>query len=234
MNTEPLKRLGLTEADRKVYLTLLKKGKASVTEIAHDSGTHRTNVYNILDKLGEMGLTAHFKENNRLVFKATNPDNLLNYLKETQQTVQDIIPDLKKIQENKLEKVSVEVFHGEKGMKAAYKDILKAKKEVLGFGMAGQFRNYFPEFSQQWIRDMNFNKIKNKYLYIEGQVYKDKYFEARTIPKELVTPVATHIYDDKILIAIWNPALVTIIIQSSEVANSFRKYFEILWKAAKE
>jgi sugar-specific transcriptional regulator TrmB len=233
MNLEALKRIGLTESDRKVYLSLLRLGKASVTEIAHDSGIHRTNVYNILDKLGEIGLTANFNEHNKLFFKATNPENLLNYLRETEQSIQGIIPDLKKMQESVSEKVNVEVFHGEKGMKAAYKDVLRTGEEVLGFGMAGQFRSYFPEFSQQWIRDMNTGKIKNKYIYVKGTAYKDRYFEAKTISKDLVTPVATHIYGDKVMIAIWSPALVSIIIRSKEVADNFRKYFEILWKSAR-
>ncbi|MFH1802241.1 MAG: helix-turn-helix domain-containing protein [archaeon] len=184
MNAEVLGKIGLTEADRRVYFSLLRVGKATVTEIAKDSGVHRTNIYNILDKLGEMGLVSQHSEENRLYFKATDPSNLVNYTRETLESINSLVPNLKKIQETAREKVEVEVFHGEKGMKAAYRDMVRVKKEVFGFGMAKQLRDSFPIFSEQWIRDMKKAKINSRFIYVEGAEFKDKYFEARTLTTE--------------------------------------------------
>lgn len=233
METAPLRRIGLSEADVKVYFALLKLGKANVTQLAEESGVHRTNIYSILDKLKEMGLVSYFQENNRMIFKATDTENLLNYIKESEEAISELVPDLKKIQESVSEKISVEVFKGEKGMKSAFKDIIRARKDVVGFGMAGQLRKYMPVFAKQWLRDVKLCRIKNKYIYAEGTEIKNKDFETRTLPKEFVTPVATQIYDDKLLISIWEPTLLAIMVKSKEVAENFRKHFGLLWKIAK-
>ncbi|MFH0714677.1 MAG: helix-turn-helix domain-containing protein, partial [Candidatus Diapherotrites archaeon] len=134
METAVLQRLGLSDSDTKVYLSLLRLGAAYVTQIAEDSGVHRTNIYSILDKLKSMGLVSDFLEGNKRKFKVTDPENLLNYLRESEVAVKNLLGDLKKIQETVKEKVEVEVLRGEKGMKSAFKDIIREKKEVAGFG----------------------------------------------------------------------------------------------------
>jgi len=234
MKTENLRRIGLSESDIKVYLTLLKLGKSNVTRIAEESGVHRTNIYSILDKLKDMGLVSYFHEDNKMKFKITDPENLLNYIKESEEAIQALIPDLKRIQETVKEEVSVEIFRGEKGMKSALKDILREKKEVVGFGMTGQLRKYLPVYAKQWLREIKENKIKNKYIYVEGTEIARKEFEVRVLPKEFSTPVGTQIYDDKVLISIWEPMLIAIMIKSKEVASNYRKHFELLWKIAKK
>ncbi len=233
MDIKPLRRIGLSESETKVYLALLRLGKANVTQIAEESGVHRTNIYNILDKLKEMGLVSYFQDDNRMYFKTTDPENLLNYLKESEEAMQDLLPDLKKIRESVTEKVSVEIFRGEKGMKSAFKDIIREKKEVVGFGMAGQLRKYMPIFADQWLRDIKQYKIKNKYIYAEGTEIVHPEFEVKVLSKEFITPVGTQIYGDKILISIWEPTLLAIMIKSKEVADNYRKHFDLLWKIAK-
>lgn len=233
MKTEPLRGIGLSESDVKVYLALLKLGKANVTQVAEESGVHRTNIYSILDKLKEMGLVSYFQEDNRMKFKTTNPDNLINHIKESEEAIKLLLPDLKKIQESYTEKVSVEIFRGERGMKSAFKDILRTKKNVVGFGMSGQLREHLPVFAAQWLRDIKMLKIKNKYIYSEGTALIEEQFEVRILPKNFTTPVATQIYGDKILISIWEPILLAIMIKSKDVADNYRKHFDLLWKIAK-
>lgn len=233
MDTEPLKRIGMSESETKVYLALLKMGKGNVTQIAEESGVHRTNIYNILDKLKGMGLASHFKKDNRMYFKAADPENLMNYLKESEEAVQDLMPDLKKIQELVSEKVSVEVFQGEKGMKSAMKDIIREKEEVVGFGMTGQLRTYLPVFAKQWIRDIRRSRILNRYIYVKGTEFVDRNFRVRVLPEEFNTPVGTQIYKDKVLVTIWEPNMLAIMIRSKHVADNYRKHFELLWSIAK-
>jgi len=233
METEALKRLGFSESEIKIYLVLVKLGKANVTRLAGESGVHRTNIYSILDKLKEMGLVSDITEEGKRMFKISDPSNLLNYLKESEEAIQELIPDLKSIQETVKEKIEVEVFQGEKGMKSAFKDIVRTKKEVVGFGMTGQLRKYMPIFAMQWVRDIKKAKINNRYIYVEGTQIEEPFFNARMLSKEFATPVSTQIYGDKILISIWEPTFVAILIKSKEVADNYKKYFELLWKIAK-
>ena len=234
LNTDSLKRMGLSEAEVKVYLALLRLGKANVTKLAEESGVHRTNIYSILDKLKDMGLVSYFNEDNKMKFKVTAVENLLNYIKESEEAISSLIPDLKEIQEVVKEEISVEIFRGEKGMKSAFKDIIREKKEVIGWGMTGQLRKYLPIFAEQWIRDIKFHKIKNKYIYVKGTEISEKQFEVKVLPKEYITPVATQIYGNKILISIWEPTLIAVMIKSKEVADNYRLHFNLLWNLAKK
>jgi len=234
MDTELLKRIGLSESETKIYLTLLKLGKSGIGSLAEESGVHRTNIYSILDKLKEKGLVSDLKEEGKTIFKVNDPSNLLNYLKENEEAILKVIPDLKKLQGVIKEKVGVDVFRGEKGMKSAFKEIIRTKEDVVGFGMTGQLRKYMPIFALQWIRDIKKYKIKNKYIYVEGTAIDEQYFEVRTLPKEFSSPVSTQIFGDKVLISIWEPILVGILIKSKEVSDNYKKHFELLWSMAKK
>lgn len=229
----PLNRIGLSDSEVKIYLSLLSLGKANATQLAEDSGVHRTNVYSILDKLKERGLASQFHENHKLVFKITDPKNLLNYLKETETMIQGILPDLDALKESVKEKVEVEVFRGEKGMKAAFKDQIREGKDVVGFGIAGQLRHNLPVFSSQYVRDMKHRGILSRHLYAEGTEFHDAHWEVRVLPRDFMTPVATQIYSNKVCISIWEPAMVAIIVTSAEVAENYRKHFELMWSLAK-
>jgi len=233
MDINALKRIGLSESDIKVYTSLIKLGKANVGLIAEASGVHRTNIYSILDKLKDMGLASDVKEDGKRFFRISDPSNLLNYIKESEEAIKSLIPDLNNIKESVKEKIEVEFFKGEKGMKSAMKDIIRTKREVVGFGMTGQLRKYMPIFAIQWIRDIKHFKIKNKYIYVEGTAIDEPYFEVKLLSKEFSTPVGTQIYGDKILITIWEPTLTAIMIKSREVADNYKKHFELLWKIAK-
>lgn len=233
MKVEPLRRMGMSESDTKIYLSLLKLGKSNVSQLAEESGVHRTNIYTILDKLKEMGLVSYFHEDNRMKFRASDPKNLLNYLKENKEAIQDLIPDLQKIHDSVSEKVGVEILRGEKGMKSAMNDIVRTGKGVIGFGIAGQLREYMPIFAKQWIRDMKKYKIKNRYIYVEGSEFIHPQWNVRTLPREFSTHVSTQIYGNKILIAIWEPTKLAIVIKSQKVADNYRRHFELLWNIAK-
>jgi sugar-specific transcriptional regulator TrmB len=234
INVDVLRRIGFSESDSKIYMTLLKLGKSNVTRLAEESGVHRTNIYSILDKLKEMGLVSEIKETGKKIFKINDPSNLLTYIKENEDLVKELIPSLNSIQESVKEKVEVEVFQGEKGMKSAMKDIIRVKKEVLAFGATGQLRKYLPIYALQWVRDIQHYKIPNRYIYVEGTEINEPQFKIKTLPKEFFTPVGTQIYGNRVLITIWEPTLVAILIKSKEIAENYKLHFELLWKIAKK
>ena len=62
---------------------------------------------------------------------------------------------------------------------------------------------------------------------------KMKYTEARILPKEYDTDANTIISDDKIVIFIWDKEITVIEMQDTEIAKTYKNYFEILWKKAK-
>ena len=53
-----LQNFGLTDAEVKVYITLLQLGESTASEISKKTGANRTFTYDRLKKLGDMGLVS--------------------------------------------------------------------------------------------------------------------------------------------------------------------------------
>ena len=74
---EILERLGLEEKEAKIYLALLKLGKANVAKISKEAQIERTLCYSIIQKLIEKGLLSYALEGNIKYFSASNHEKLL-------------------------------------------------------------------------------------------------------------------------------------------------------------
>ena len=89
-----LQQIGLTENETKIFLTLLDLGSSLAGIISRKSGIHRRSVYDAIDRLIEKGLIGYIVKNNRKYFEAVNPSILLNLLKEKEESIKEILPQL--------------------------------------------------------------------------------------------------------------------------------------------
>jgi len=230
-----LREIGLSGSEAKIYLTLLKLGEATVAEVSQHSGLHRTNIYDSLEKLKEKGMCSYLSKENKQFFRAAEPESILNYLKEKENSVAQIIPELKKMQAIVEEKVIVEVFKGAEGLKSVLRDVLAKKQEVIGYGLAGQMRKFIPEFAKFYFREQNKYKISHKFIYTEGiSQPPSKYYEIRYLPKEFKSTTINLCYSDIILDLIWEPEMVAVRIKSKQLVDGFKTQFKLLWERAKK
>ena len=58
--------------------------------------------------------------------------------------------------------------------------------------------------------------------------------EIKALPKEYITPAAVNVYGDKTATIVWGNKPVAFVVENKEYADSFRNYFEMLWKLAKK
>ncbi|MEK6859907.1 MAG: hypothetical protein AABX54_03765, partial [Nanoarchaeota archaeon] len=65
-------------------------------------------------------------------------------------------------------------------------------------------------------------------------IWKSKNSEFRYISKDLLSPTTTLIYENKILITLWEKPMFNILITSKKVSDSFKSYFNHFWKIAKK
>ena len=80
-------------------------------------------------------------------------------------------------------------------------------------------------------------KIKSRFIFNEKTLYlpvmKHIFGNVRFLKMQNFSPAETFIYDNFVTIILWESKPVTIImIKSKELENSFRNYFESLWKIA--
>ena len=230
--------LGFDEKETQVYLALLKIGETTATKISQETKIERTLVYYIIEKLINRGLISFKFKNNVKYYSASNPEKILEEIKEKEKSFLKILPFLEQIKKQVYEEeVKVDIYKDTAGLKAVMNDMFKHGKEFLVLGEQGQIQKNYPIIYQQYLRRLKDSGIKEKVIVREdlrGKIWKSKNSEFRYISKDLISPTTTLIYADKVLITIWEKPMFNILITSKKVADSFRSYFNHFWKIAKK
>ena len=138
MEIEKLQKIGLNRNEAKIYLTLLKLKSAQAGKISKESQINRTTTYDSLKRLIEGGLVSFVISANKKVFKPVAPKRLLDRIKEEEETIEEILPELNSIFEGTKEKEESEIYQGKKGIKSILQDILNYK-DYVAFGSSGKF-----------------------------------------------------------------------------------------------
>lgn len=236
---EILKRVGLGHNESKIYLTLLKLGPSMAGTIAKESNIDRSACYDSLKSLLKKGLVNYSIEANRKKFSATHPDKLKDYLKEKEELVNNILPDLTSVYKSKEEKSNVTMFKGMKGLKSVFEDILREAKgkENLVIDSSGSFVEKMPYYAPHFIKALEKNKISVRHISLKekkkkisaGKTTKVRFFQGKTEE----SPIATNIYSEKIALIIWSDVPEAVIIKNKAAAEAYRNYFEIIWNSSK-
>jgi len=241
MNKEILREVGLTNNEIEVYLTLLQKGSISVNEIAERSGLHRQAVYDALDRLLEKGFVSYVTKNNKKYFQGINPERILEYITEKGEKIKSILPDLINLTKLPREDTFVEMFKGKSIVRTVYRDIIKEfqKKpgEVLISGV--DERKFIEEDKialQQHLNKLRKLKCKERILIRAGDVYfvEGPQTTYKWISEDAFNPTPIYVYNNKLTIIIWGNPNYAIMVENKDLADSYRKQFNLLWKISKK
>lgn len=241
MNKEIFKELGLTNNETEVYLTLLQTGSISVNSIAEKSGLHRQAVYDALDRLLEKGFVNFVIKNNKKHFQAIHPEKIEEYLKEKEEKFKSLLPDLIKLTQIPKEDTFVEVFKGKSIVRTVYRDIIKEfqnrQGEVLISGV--EEKKFIEEDKialQQHLKRLQKLKCKERIILKKGdtQFIEGSQTEYRWIPEESFNSTPIYVYNEKLTIIIWGNPNYAIIIKNKNLADTYRKQFDLLWKISEK
>ncbi|MFA5992482.1 MAG: helix-turn-helix domain-containing protein [Candidatus Pacearchaeota archaeon] len=249
MINQTLKAIGLTDGEIKVYLALLELGSSTTWNITKKSKISGSKVYEVLDRLISKGLVNSMIKNNVKYFESASPERILEYLEEKKQEIDiekkdiiKIIPELI-LKQKQAPKSEVKIYTGWEGLKTVEEDILNSLKkgeEWLSMGLTEQpesWEIYFNKKHEERARKGIVHKhlLNEKYKSLYQKRKHLSYTEFRFLPKEMEMPTSIEIYANKVLIFILEPTNpLAILIESKPVFESFRKYFDVLWKQTKK
>lgn len=238
-----LTNIGLSEKESKVYLGLLELGTQPASTIAKKADINRTTCYVILNSLIEKGLVTTFNKASIKYFSASEPDNLMKFLKQQKkkldrysQELEDNIDNLYQIEQESTSKPKLIVFDGFESSKNIYNDILDAKEIFSIENTANR-----PEKLSKFLKD-DFHKkrIRNKIPLKTLTSDEDnpestirakmEIKETKVIPKKYANFVDTYIYGKKLsLIMYFNESYSGVIIESQMINNVAKNAFNIIW-----
>lgn len=238
MNTESIQQLGLTEAEAKVYVALLELGSSQAGKITSKTGIHRRTVYDAIERLIEKGLVSYIKQNNIKYYESVEPKRLVEILREREQNINEILPQLELLHKTSKEKQETTFFRGKLGLKSVFGQQIEEGKEILVFGASAEAPNILKAYFPHYDRERTRKNITVKIVFDES-VKNDKYVrsiqkaEIRFMPKEYSSPAAINVYGDNVTIILWSEEPIAIVIKNEQIADGYRKYFNLLWSIAK-
>lgn len=222
-----LQNFGLTKAEVQLYLSLLGTGEATATVLAKKTHTNRTFTYDRLKKLLDTGLVSYVVKDNKKYFKPAEPSQLLAILKEKEEQIQEILPELEQLKTPQKEGPNVNIFSSKKGVRTALNLILKDKKQVYIYGSIERFKQVMESFYTIWNTQRAKAKISVKVL--SNEEVNMELAETDILSEEEKSSITTFTFGNKVIIALWGDIPVAILIENEEIAKDNIAFFNAIW-----
>lgn len=237
MIQESLQEIGLSKNESKIYLMLLNSGPSPVGMISSETGIHRRNIYDSIERLKEKGFVSWVLKNNRKYFEAVDPKRILDIFEERKERIKEMIPRLRK-REKPVQ--DIRVYTGSEGRKIIFKDKLSYKEEQLVLGAHAPSERNLKNI-EIFHKKRIVKKIPLKMLFPSSEASAAAYFarlkyvKARILPKLLSkSPIAINIYGNKVVFLMGSEekSEMSIVIEDKSLAEDFKNYFYALWKVS--
>jgi len=240
-----LEEFGLSKNEATIYLFLLKKGLTTTGSIIKETGIANSRVYESLNELVQKGLVSYSIQKKGRYFQATGPKKLLELEEERKKRIEKILPELIGLQKHEISEIKSAIYEGFEGFKTAFKKIIdecpiNGKIYILGFSD----QPFAMESLATFIANMNLKSAQKKQklkvimdISLKETLGKDrakeKFTEVKYMPKGYISPAAIDIFEDYVYIFVWEEKPFIFMIKNKKLAESFKYYFEFLWKIAK-
>ena len=233
---EILVKIGLDEKEAKVYVALLDLGSEKVHAIAKKAGIKRPTAYVILEQLYAKNYVIKTYHNKKAFYGAEKPDILLRSLQDKQLLLEQTMPLLQARMATSKIKPKIRIYEARSGIEQVYDEIYKSPSVCL----FGSIKNLSEEFIGQV--DKLKQIIKSKDIHVRDLLTEDpkdidfgmasvgQNYEGRVVPNEFDLFTDGAIYGDQVAILSIKRELFAVVIESKEVADTFRSLFELAWK----
>lgn len=246
MDISILKKIGLSEKEIKVYLSLLEYGAISIRNLADITEINRGTVYDILKKLQSIGLAAFYHADNKQRFAAESPDKIMLILKNQEEELKklkndfsDFIPELKALQGKEETKPTTKFFEGKDGIRTILEDLLESMEEVekkeyyvySATHASNDISEAYPNFTKERIK----RKIAVKAISLARGGGLSGLDERRWLGTEDESATFILIYDDKAayISRDLRDLPVGVIIENKDIYNTQKNIFLRLWEFLK-
>lgn len=252
MLTRTLEKLGLSEKEAKVYMTLLEFGQATVQQIARKAGVVRPTTYVILDTLSKKGLATTIEQAGKVYFAPEPPELLKHFLsqqeKELEQKVSELkraLPELESIFSRSGTRPVMRFYEGKEGVDAADEDAfrtLQPSEEIFAFTPLDQVLAVYPDaFTTAPEHRLKYNLWTNViYTSKRGQIAsmdsakhkrRARYLAPEKFP---FAAIVTIVPNRRVQITSLEGRIFAIVIEDATVANSLKAIWDLIWPIAEK
>jgi len=241
MDTQILQDLGLTGAEIKVFITSLELGPTPAGPIVEKSGLQNAVVHRALHALIEKGLITYILEGKKKIYSAVSPNQLLNYIEEKKDQLKKILPELIAKQKTISSKPKASLFQGLRGIKELIHSMLDTtSKDYRAFGGPKKAHDLLGDHFWANFHLKRIEKhIKAKLIFHSSltswaaQLNKRRLTTVKLTAQDFEELTETIICGNKVAIILYLEKPYGFLIEEKIAANSYREFFNLLWKTAK-
>lgn len=246
------KKLGFEEEIAAIYQALSIHGAQTISELARTSHVERTRIYRLTDTLLSSGLVEVETEYKRSIYKAAPIMNVQIILAKKEQELRELqsgldeLTHLLKKSTAAEEGTHVQFYSGADGARQFFWNETKAEDEMLCMLNDVMQLRTGNRFFERWIkrcneRNIRFRGIVNDHFMneLEGwnrthQNERLEYWNSRILKSDIFPLThSTVVYDSVTAHYSWSTEEVFALeIYNKEIADSQRRYFELLWSEA--
>lgn len=244
-----LAEIGLSGLEGACYLALLKQSPRRASELSKKLDVPKATILAALYRLSDgMGIIKKAKKKNSFSFLVEDAKDLIGYLerkeariKNSKSEIENILPELRSIQNYEIKKPKIYYYEGKEGIKQAFEKILEEADEVIGYGSNEDDYKYLPELYPHYYDRRVERKIPVKAIIpalpfnIQETLKNELAHQRKThlVPKEWNYPVQINAYKDTAVFYSLEESF-AIIVKSKPIADCLKKVFELAFDKAKE
>ncbi len=245
-----LKSFQLTNKEMKIFMKVLELGSQPASQISRICEMPRNTVRSILDGLVKKGLMVKTRRANTQYYATEKKENLLRALKFKKVRLQDEIDNQISLLESYGDELSarhwaksrprITFYEGITGLEKVYEDTLTAKTGLKSWASTDEMLDAMPVYFQTYFKRRAEKDIPMRSIHPDTQSARAmvsrnavELRESVLVPAEKFhwTP-EVQVYNNKVNIASWKEKL-GIIIESEEIADAVRTFFDMSFEAAK-
>lgn len=246
---EDLKKLGLTENEITVYLSLLKVGETPVGGIVNDLKIHRQIAYNTLDSLEKRNMVIKIIKNKVYHFKIADPKIIVENLQKQELIAERLTKNIEQEFKKNKHEHQINIHNGRQKICRFF--IEKYKHLPIGatIYILASLGKKFEEILGEKFLIEKYDKIRIKRKIhsknLSSEMFRNELKEQKKIlnttirkvkflPYNFKNPITTVIWADSVSYQFFFGEPFIIEIKNKELRDSYLEHFNLLWKIAKK
>ncbi len=243
-------KFGMTKIEAKIFFELLKTGSIKLGPLAKRLNIHRGTIYNSLNRLIGKGFVVFFKNENETYYNAADPHIFLDLvnlekekIKQKEQEAKKIVGTISHLVKEIPSRRKVFVSWGKRAYMHHHWEMLRTCKDKkieycwIGDGLGNTSRQVGEDNYRKIINTRKAFGVKCRSIMnykAADRKHKDYLPNDRYLPENYSLPTYTWIYDNRVVIVIWEAKpMIIITIEDGATAKSYKNYFNAMYKIAK-
>lgn len=243
-----LEEFGLSKNEAKLYYSLVANRSETVTELFKDTGIHRRNIYDSLERLVEKGLVFEVLENPENHYEAVHPQKLMEVLREREEALLPTVRELTQLHEEMPQTNAAFIYKGREGYKNYMRDLVRVGEPVYFLGAKALW--FTPGMDIKFLKDfqaaMELKEGGYKTLFDPRvpkelpDAIKEVGGEYKILPEGCETVGVVDIFGDYIVsftsagVGDFGEDGKIFVTINRDLANSYRTWFELIWNSLSE